>query len=117
MPVCPRFGPFGLHDDDGWQWELERRRAERVDPRTFAKVAGVRTPDGRTALLVLDAPDRVDLAKARRVLDASDVRLLTGTYRWSERPSTRRSDGSASATAGLPRRVVDKAEAGRSHRK
>ncbi len=51
--------------------------AEGVDPRSFAKVVGVITDDGRTALLVLDADDRLDLAKARRALDAHHVRLLT----------------------------------------
>ena len=35
------------------------------------------TADGRRALLVVDAPDHVDLAKARRVLGSGDVRLLT----------------------------------------
>jgi Ala-tRNA(Pro) deacylase len=50
--------------------------AEGIDPRTFAKVVGVTTDGGRTALLVVDAPHRVDLRKARVVLDASDVRLL-----------------------------------------
>jgi Ala-tRNA(Pro) deacylase len=50
--------------------------AEQVDPRTFAKVVGVRTHDGRDVLLVLDATDDVDLGKARRILDTKDVRLL-----------------------------------------
>lgn len=50
--------------------------AEGIDPRWFAKVVGVRADDRRT-LLVVDANDRVDLAKARRVLKASHVRLLT----------------------------------------
>jgi Ala-tRNA(Pro) deacylase len=49
---------------------------EGIDPQTFAKVVGVRTADGRDALLVLDAPDRVDLHKARLALDAIDVGLL-----------------------------------------
>lgn len=52
-------------------------RAEGVDARTFAKVVGVATDDGRRALLVVDAPDRLDLRKARHVLGARDVRLLT----------------------------------------
>jgi Ala-tRNA(Pro) deacylase len=54
----------------------ETARAEGVDPRTFAKVVGVATDDGRTVLLVLDATDQVDLHKARRALSARDVRLL-----------------------------------------
>jgi len=52
-------------------------RAEGVDPLTFAKVVGVRTDDGRSALVVLDATDHVDLHKARRALQATDARLLT----------------------------------------
>jgi prolyl-tRNA editing enzyme YbaK/EbsC (Cys-tRNA(Pro) deacylase) len=52
-------------------------RAEHVDPRRFAKVVGVGTADGRRILLVVDAIDHVDLAKARRVLGASDVRVLS----------------------------------------
>jgi Ala-tRNA(Pro) deacylase len=51
--------------------------AEGVDPRTFAKVVGVLTRDGRTVLLIVDAPDHVDLHKARRALGTNDVRLLT----------------------------------------
>jgi Ala-tRNA(Pro) deacylase len=51
--------------------------AEGVDARTFAKVVAVATRDGRNAILVLDATDHLDLRKARVVLGASDVRLLT----------------------------------------
>jgi Ala-tRNA(Pro) deacylase len=50
--------------------------AEGVDPATFAKVVMVRTADGRAVMLVVDAIDQVDLHKARRALDATDVRLL-----------------------------------------
>jgi Ala-tRNA(Pro) deacylase len=50
--------------------------AEGVDPATFAKVIAVRTDDGRDALLIVDAIDKVDLHKARLPLDAGDVRLL-----------------------------------------
>lgn len=52
-------------------------KAEGVDVRTFAKVIGVGTDDGRNALFVLDAPDRVDLHKVRELLVAKEVRLLT----------------------------------------
>lgn len=52
-------------------------RAEGVDPRTFAKVVGVRADDGRRALVVLDAPDHLDLRKAREVLGTTRVHLLT----------------------------------------
>jgi Ala-tRNA(Pro) deacylase len=52
-------------------------RSEGIDARTFAKVVGVATDDGRHALLVVDAPDRIDLRKAREVLGSAHVRLLT----------------------------------------
>ncbi len=51
--------------------------AEGVDPRTFAKVVAVASHDGRTALIVLDATDQLDLRKARLAMGASDVRLLS----------------------------------------
>jgi Ala-tRNA(Pro) deacylase len=51
--------------------------AEHIDPRTFAKVVAVAAADGRRALLVLDATDRLDLHKARQALATTDVRLLT----------------------------------------
>jgi len=51
-------------------------RAEGVTPKTFAKVVGVITDDGRRALLVVCAEDHVDLAKARRALSAGEVHLL-----------------------------------------
>ena len=51
-------------------------KAEGVDARTFAKVVGIVTGDGRNALLVIDAPDRVDLGKAHDVLGGATVRLL-----------------------------------------
>lgn len=51
-------------------------RAEHTDPRRFAKVVGA-AADGRCVLLVVDAPDHVDLAKARRLLGTADVRVLT----------------------------------------
>ena len=54
-------------------------RAEGVNPRSFAKVVGVRTELARDALLVLLATDHVDLRKAGRALDAVTVRLLTET--------------------------------------
>ena len=51
--------------------------AEGVDPRTFAKVVAVASPDGHKALVILDATDQVDVKKARRTIGLSDVRLLT----------------------------------------
>jgi Ala-tRNA(Pro) deacylase len=48
-----------------------------VSPTTFAKVIGVVTDDGRRALVVLDADGHLDLPKARGVLGATHVRLMT----------------------------------------
>lgn len=66
-----------IHEHDEAFTAAGTARAEGVDARTFAKVVGVAADDGRTALFVVDAPDRLDLAKARHVLGAGDVRLLT----------------------------------------
>jgi Ala-tRNA(Pro) deacylase len=52
-------------------------KAEGVDPHTFAKVVGVRTPDGGAALLVIETTDQLDLHKAARALGVDAVRLLT----------------------------------------
>jgi Ala-tRNA(Pro) deacylase len=66
-----------LHEHAETYTAAATARVEGVDARTFAKVVGVATDDGRRALVVVDAPDQVDLAKARTVLGAGDVRLLT----------------------------------------
>jgi len=68
---------FEVHEHAETFTAASTARAEGVDARTFAKVVGVATDDGRNALLVVDAPDRVDLRKARQVLGADGVRLLT----------------------------------------
>lgn len=52
-------------------------KAEGVDPHTFAKVVVVRTPDERSAFLVVETTDQLDLRKAARCLDVDQVRLLT----------------------------------------
>lgn len=67
---------FETHEHAPAETARATARAEGVDPRTFAKVVAMRG-DGRTALVVIDAVDRVDLHKARRALDAGDVRLLS----------------------------------------
>jgi Ala-tRNA(Pro) deacylase len=54
----------------------ETARAEGVEPRSFAKVVAVEADDGRKALLVVDAVDRVSLPKAAAALGADHVRLL-----------------------------------------
>lgn len=94
MPTTPTITPSGPHPlllrwlvDRAIEHEVHEHAqtftaratatAEGVDPRSFAKVVGVRTDDDRTFLLVVDATDHVDLVKARHVLSARDVRLLT----------------------------------------
>ena len=66
-----------LHEHPLTYTARETARAEGVDPATFAKTLGIATDDGRHALVVVDATDQVDLVKARRVLDAGRVRLMT----------------------------------------
>ncbi len=68
---------YDIHEHDRAFTARATATAEGVDPRTFAKVIGVATPDGPHILVVLDATDHLDLQKARRALGASDVRLLT----------------------------------------
>jgi Ala-tRNA(Pro) deacylase len=68
---------YEIHEHEAAFTARATAAAEGVDPRTFAKVVGVATEDGRTILLVLDATDQLDLAKARRALGTSEVRLLT----------------------------------------
>lgn len=75
--LAGRHVEYELHEHPETFTAEATARAEHVDPRRFAKVVAVATNDGRRALLVLDAPDHVDLAKARRILGAADVRLLT----------------------------------------
>jgi Ala-tRNA(Pro) deacylase len=51
--------------------------AEGVDPHRFAKVVGVETDTHSRMLFVLRASDHVDLHKARVILGARKVRLLS----------------------------------------
>jgi Ala-tRNA(Pro) deacylase len=57
----------------------ETANVEGVDPRTFAKIVALITDDGRRSLIVVDSTDHLDLRKARKLLGAHDVRLLTET--------------------------------------
>ncbi len=75
--LASRHVEYELHEHPETFTAEATARAEHVDPRRFAKVVAVVTADGRRALLVVDAPDHVDLAKARRILGSGDVRLLT----------------------------------------
>ena len=66
-----------IHQHDRAFTARSTAMAEGVDPRTFAKVVVVASHDGRNAMIVLEATDRLDMRKARRVLGAHDIRLLT----------------------------------------
>lgn len=68
---------YEIHEHERALTARATATAEGVDPRTFAKVLAVATPDDRRLLVVLDAPDKLDLRKARKVLDVTDVRLLS----------------------------------------
>jgi Ala-tRNA(Pro) deacylase len=68
---------FEIHEHRLSYSARETARAEGVDARTFAKVVGITSQDGRTALIVLDAVDHLDMHKLREVLEAPHVRLLT----------------------------------------
>jgi Ala-tRNA(Pro) deacylase len=68
---------YELHEHPQAFTALGTAQAEGVDPRTFAKVVGVTTDDGRRVLLVLDATDHVDLRKAAEALSAREARLLS----------------------------------------
>ncbi len=62
---------YELHEHPTTFTARETARAEHVSPAAFAKAIGVVTDDGRRALVVLDADDRLDLAqgshRARRL--------------------------------------------------
>jgi Ala-tRNA(Pro) deacylase len=68
---------FEIHEHDPAFTARATATAEGVDPRTFAKVVAVASHDGGNALAVLDATNHLDLHKARRVLGAGEVRMLS----------------------------------------
>ncbi len=68
---------YELHEHPLTYTARETARAEQVSPATFAKAVGVVTDDGRAALMVLDANDHLDLLRARQILGATHVRLMT----------------------------------------
>lgn len=82
----PHAGLLGWLASHGVEYELrehpltitarETARVEGIDPRSFAKTLGVATADGTRALVVIDATDKLDLVRARKVLDTGIVRLL-----------------------------------------
>jgi Ala-tRNA(Pro) deacylase len=68
---------YEIHEHDTAFTARATAVAEGVDPRTFAKVVGVVSGDGRKTLMVLDATDQLDVRKARHALGTTEVRLLT----------------------------------------
>lgn len=67
---------YELHEHPRAYTAAEAAHAEGVEPTSFAKVVGVRTSDGRTALAVLDATDQVELGELARELGVAWVALL-----------------------------------------
>ena len=65
-----------IHEHELAYTALHTARMAGVLPATFAKVVVVATADERRVMLVLDATDHVDLAKARRALDVGHLRVL-----------------------------------------
>lgn len=70
---------YEIHEHDPAFTARATATADGVDPRTFAKVVVVASHTGGTAMIVIDATDQLDMHKARHVLQAGDVRLLTET--------------------------------------
>lgn len=68
---------YELHEHDRAFTAHATATAEGVDPHTFAKVVAITARDVGPAIVVIDATDLLDLRKARRVMDAADVSLLT----------------------------------------
>jgi Ala-tRNA(Pro) deacylase len=68
---------YEVHEHELSFTARETAQAEGVAAGSFAKVVAVRTSDGRRVLLVLQGDDHLDLHKARGILDAREVHLLT----------------------------------------
>jgi prolyl-tRNA editing enzyme YbaK/EbsC (Cys-tRNA(Pro) deacylase) len=67
---------YELHEHPRAFTAAETAHAEGAEPTSFAKVVGVRTSDGRTALAVLDATDQVELGELAKELGVAWVALL-----------------------------------------
>jgi Ala-tRNA(Pro) deacylase len=68
---------YEVHEHATTYTARETARAEHVNPATFAKAVGVVADEGWRALVVLEATDHVDVLKARQVMGASRIRLMT----------------------------------------
>ena len=66
-----------LHRHPATMSAVATARAERVDPRTFAKTVVVAATEGQRAIFALEATDRVDLKKAARALGATAAHLVS----------------------------------------
>jgi len=67
---------YSLHEHPTTMTARETARAEHVSPQSFAKAIGV-VADGHRALIVLEASDHLDILRARHVIGAAQVRLMT----------------------------------------
>lgn len=67
---------YSLHEHATTYTARETARVEHINPQTFAKAVGV-TWGGRGALIVIQASDHVDLVRARREIEAPQLRLMT----------------------------------------
>ena len=68
--------PFVIHEHPTSFTATATAHAEGVSERSFAKVVGLRTAEGSTVLVVVDAPDHVDLEKTAGYLGSEWVVLL-----------------------------------------
>lgn len=68
--------PYELHEHRKTYTAVETAHAEGTDPRTFAKVVGIRGSEGSNALVVVDASDQVDLAQLRDAMGVAWAALL-----------------------------------------
>ena len=67
---------YQIHEHPLAYTALATAHVEGVDPATFAKVVGVRTDEGRVALVVIDAVGTLDLRKVAALV-GSPVSLMS----------------------------------------
>jgi Ala-tRNA(Pro) deacylase len=68
---------YEIHEHPATFTARETARAEHLNPATFAKAVGIVADDKLRALVILEATDHLDVLKARRLLGAQKVRLMT----------------------------------------
>lgn len=69
--------PYSVQEHAPSYTARETARLEALNPEDFAKTVAVQAADGRRALFVLDADDRLDLGAVAELLGTPAVRLLT----------------------------------------